>query len=367
MVNEIYKDIRGYEGYYQVSNFGNVRSLDREVIRSDGKYNFHRGKILKLSDNGSGYLVAQLCKDAVVRGFLVHRLVASEFIPNAENLPVVNHKDGNTKNNKIDNLEWGTQSYNIIHGLSLHPRITDRTNLMKAISKEVYCPETNTTYRSITEASYILKVSADYIHSAMLWRGEKVSTATNGEKYRFFSSKQVYEDLSFLDKREFTHFENGRNCLEISTEKVYQSLPQFCKATDSSDSTVRESIINLHGYIPKLDMMLIDIGYAKSFFISEEDKVCLLNRGRIAAIRKRANRFVICETTGKIYPNPSTASLMLGLPISCVSEVLSNGGYYKKLNLNFSFIDSSKIKDSEILNMFPHFKKVFMSASGGRR
>ena len=367
MVNEIYKDIRGYEGYYQVSNFGNVRSLDREVIRSDGQYNFHRGKILKLSDNGSGYLVAQLCKDAFVRGYLVHRLVASEFIPNEGNLPVVNHKDGDTKNNKIDNLEWCTQSYNIIHGLALHPRFTDRTNLMKAISKEIYCPETDTTYKSITEASRILKVSVDYIHSAMLWQGEKVSTATNGEKYRFFSSKQLYEDLSIPEKRTFTQFENGRNCLEVRTEKVYQSLPQFCKATDSNDSTVRGSILDLNGYIPKLDMMLIDIGYEKSFSISEEDKRCLLNKGRIYAIRKRANRFVICETTGQIYPNPSTASLMLGLPKSCVSEVLSNGGYYKKLNLKFSFIDGSKISDSKILNMFPHFKKVFMSASGGRR
>lgn len=245
--------------------------------------------------------------------------------------------------------------------------MTDRTNLMKAISKEVYCPETNTTYRSITEASRILKVSEDYIHSAMLWQGEKVSTATNGKKYRFFSSKQVYQDLSVLENREFKQFENGRNCLEIRTEKVYQSLPQFCESTDSSDSTVRESIINLNGYIPKLDMMLIDIGYEKSFFISEEDKTRLLNQGRINAIRKRANRFVICETTREIYPNPYAASFMLGLPVCCISEVLSNGGYYKKLNLNFSFIDSSKISDSEVLNMFPHFKKVFMSASGGRK
>ena len=367
MVNEIYKDIRGYEGYYQVSNFGNVRSLDREVIGSDGQYHFHRGKLLKLSDNGSGYLVAQLCKDAVVRGYLVHRLVASEFIPNEENLPVVNHKDRDTKNNKIDNLEWCTQSYNIIHGLALHPRFTDRTNLMKAISKEVYCPETDTTYTSITEASRLLKVSSDYIHSAMLWQGEKVSTATNGKKYRFFSSKKEYEYLSMLNKRDFKQFENGRNCFEVRTEEVYQSLPQFCKATYSSESTVRDNLISLHGYIPKLDMMLIDIGYETKFFISEEDKKRLLDSGRIHAIRKRANRFVICETTGEIYPNPSSASLMLGLPISCVSEVLSNGGYYKKLNLKFSFIDNSNISDSEILNMFPHFKKVFMCASGGRR
>lgn len=367
MVNETYKDIKGYEGYYQVSNFGNVRSLDREVIRSDGNFQFHHGKILKLSDNGSGYLVAQLCKDSVVKGYLVHRLVASEFIPNRENLPVVNHKDGNTKNNKTNNLEWCTQSYNIIHGLSLHPRTTDRTNLMKAISKEVYCPETDTTYKSITEASRILKVSSDYIRSAILWRGKKARTATNGSKYRFFSSKKEYEKLFLEETEEFMQFENGRNCIEVRTGKVYQSLHDFCSATDSSESTVRGSIINLRGYVPKLDMMLIDIGYEKTFYISEEDKKCILNRGRINAIRKRANRFVVCETTGEIYPNPSAASLMLGLPISCVSEVMSNGGHYKKLDLKFSFIDSSKIADSEILNMFPHFKKVFMSSSGGRK
>lgn len=112
-VVEEWKDIVGYEGSYQVSNMGRVRSLDRYVDASYGSKQIRYGKILKTALMPNGYLAIRLCKDAKYKSFYVHRLVASAFIPNPANLPEVNHKDRNTQNAAASNLEWCTRAYNV--------------------------------------------------------------------------------------------------------------------------------------------------------------------------------------------------------------------------------------------------------------
>lgn len=110
---ETWKEIKGYEGIYEVSNQGRVRSLDRHTT---GKRNrIIKGKVLSQVENFFGYCIVYLCKDGKQKPTRVHRLVAEAFIPNPENKPVVNHKDGNPKNNIIQNLEWCTQAENIQH------------------------------------------------------------------------------------------------------------------------------------------------------------------------------------------------------------------------------------------------------------
>ena len=102
MKGEIWKDIEGYEGLYQVSNLGRVKSL-----------NYHRtGKEGILEGYGNDYLQVNLCKDGNREQPLVHVLVATAFIENPDNLPEVNHKDENKYNNCMDNLEWCSHSYN---------------------------------------------------------------------------------------------------------------------------------------------------------------------------------------------------------------------------------------------------------------
>lgn len=104
---EIWKNIEGYPNY-QVSNFGNVRSL-----------NYHRegeSKILKTSLNHKGYQLVSLYKNNKRKTFQVHRLVAQAFIQNPDNLPQVNHKDENKQNNCVDNLEWCDVKYNCNYG-----------------------------------------------------------------------------------------------------------------------------------------------------------------------------------------------------------------------------------------------------------
>lgn len=105
---EEWRDIKGYEGKYQVSNEGRVRSLDRIGIRG---YNY-KGKILKSRPNKRGYMWVVL----EGKNYSVHRLVAETFISNPNNYPIINHKDENTSNNCIDNLEWCTNEYNINYG-----------------------------------------------------------------------------------------------------------------------------------------------------------------------------------------------------------------------------------------------------------
>lgn len=94
---EEFRDIPGYEGLYEVSNLGRVR---------------RDGKILKLTKNAKGYFYLNLCKNGIVRKFLVHRLVALAFLPNPQNLPMINLKDEDKTNNAVSNLEWCTVQYN---------------------------------------------------------------------------------------------------------------------------------------------------------------------------------------------------------------------------------------------------------------
>lgn len=113
--NEIWKDIKGYEGYYQISSFGRVRGLDRYVKQGDRTIML-KSKILKPRYDSGKYLRVILTKNAIAKGFSIHRLVAQHFIPNPDNLPEVNHKDEKKENNNVDNLEWCTSKYNTNYG-----------------------------------------------------------------------------------------------------------------------------------------------------------------------------------------------------------------------------------------------------------
>ena len=116
MNKEIWKDIKGYEGLYQVSNLGNVRSLNHYA--SNGIKNIlYKGRILKQTKHKkTGYLLTTLCKNNKHKTVLSHKLVAEAFIPNIYNLPCINHKDENKHNNRVDNLEWCTHKYNNNYG-----------------------------------------------------------------------------------------------------------------------------------------------------------------------------------------------------------------------------------------------------------
>lgn len=121
---EEWRDIQGYEGLYQVSNLGRVKSLERKV---KGGWNNTRTvgeRILKPCVNVEGYPKVSLCKEGAIRRFPIHRIVAQAFIPNPDGKPEINHIDGCKENNSVSNLEWVTRSENELHAwrTGLKPR-----------------------------------------------------------------------------------------------------------------------------------------------------------------------------------------------------------------------------------------------------
>lgn len=108
-MEEKWRDIRGYEGLYQVSNLGNVKSFNNRIKHKNPM-------ILKQTiDRKNGYLTVSLSRNGKKKVYRVHKLVASIFIDNSNSYPVINHKDGNKLNNCVNNLEWCTYKQNIIH------------------------------------------------------------------------------------------------------------------------------------------------------------------------------------------------------------------------------------------------------------
>lgn len=114
-MEEIWKDIPRYEGYYQASNTGRYRSIDREVLRSDGKRMHIRGKELKLTKGLDDYAVMLLTRNSKTHPILAHRVIAQLFLPDFDATLTVNHKDGNKFNNSVDNLEMMTLIENLHH------------------------------------------------------------------------------------------------------------------------------------------------------------------------------------------------------------------------------------------------------------
>lgn len=117
MVEEVWKDIEGFEGAYQVSSYGNVKSLERYVPMQDRMYH-KKEKMLKQNTLKQGYKAVALCKDSKIYPFTVHRLVAIAFIPNPDKKPIVDHIDTDAGNNNVENLRWVTQEENCNNPLS---------------------------------------------------------------------------------------------------------------------------------------------------------------------------------------------------------------------------------------------------------
>lgn len=118
-MKEIWIDIKGYENLYQISNYGNVKSLERTIKRDNKGNLFVKEKILKPGISGDGYYCVTLSKNGKTKFYKIHRLMALNFFENNGDNLVINHIDGNRLNNKLSNLELCTQSHNIREAMKL--------------------------------------------------------------------------------------------------------------------------------------------------------------------------------------------------------------------------------------------------------
>lgn len=126
--HEIWAPISGWEGLYEVSTCGRVRSLDRVTVSKAGTSRLYKGRVLRIARDKDGYAQVILChKERRVHG-IIHRLMAQTFIPNPDGLPEINHKDEDKTNNEISNLEWCTDKYNVNYGTGLQRRIMAQRN-----------------------------------------------------------------------------------------------------------------------------------------------------------------------------------------------------------------------------------------------
>lgn len=141
-MEEIWKDLKGYEGLYKISSLGKIKSLDRKRYcgHKGSKPQLRKGRILKQHYDYLGYKRVRLSKNSTTKTLTLHRLLAINFIENPYNKPNINHIDGNKSNNSLDNLEWCTQKENSQHafktGLS-KARKGENSNLSKLNENDI--------------------------------------------------------------------------------------------------------------------------------------------------------------------------------------------------------------------------------------
>lgn len=175
-MNEIWKDIKGYEGKYMVSSFGRIKSLQRIVLRSNSIGCLPlKERMIKIIPDPNNYLRAAFCRNGETKTIRIHRLVAESFLPNPFNKPQVNHKDGNRQNNNVENLEWCTQSENMIHANSTGLKKV-ASGSSHAYSRPVIDLNTGVFYDSVTDLAKLLCMPAPTLRD---WLNGKTNKGNN--------------------------------------------------------------------------------------------------------------------------------------------------------------------------------------------
>ena len=228
--DEEWRDVVGFEGFYQVSNLGRVKSLDRTTC--DGKQ--LKGRII--APVGTRYLSANLWMNGKSYNKMVHRIVGEAFVSNPDNLLEINHKDKNTTNNRADNLEWVTSSDNHNHGVSTRKSYSYR--------KKVKCLETDEVFDSISAAGRSVNADATQIVESI-----QANRCCKGKTFVYADSipenPQKYMDDAHAKYQSFhkrPNMKNARKVECIETGRVFDSIASAASFYKCDTATISNRI-----------------------------------------------------------------------------------------------------------------------------
>ena len=241
MDEEIWKEIKGYEGRYLVSNLGRVRGYPRWVEQPHGGKRYIDGHILAQRLSGNGYMSIRLIgADGKNKTFSTHRLVAMNFIDNPNNLPCVNHKDENKLNNAASNLEWCTYKENINYGTCIKRRDEKRQYRVEMIDSTTL--KVLKTFESIKIASEETGISERQI--AVVCAKSKNVYRAGGYLWRYADESVRQKKCVNAELRTLPRYYN-RGCpvekLDKNTNEVlevFSNMTEACKAMNVSSSTI---------------------------------------------------------------------------------------------------------------------------------
>lgn len=242
MAEEIWKDIRGYEGYYQVSTFGNVRSLDRTVISKLGIPKKIKGKMKSQICDESGYKTVTLYKDNKEWIVSVHRLVLMTFDPDANSDTLqVNHIDRNPSNNHISNLEWVTPQENSRYSARTNPNFNKRPKSfyvkMGSHGKQVRCVNDGKVHDSAVEAANYYGISVNCVYNRC-----KDGKTVNGFSFEYVDKDYYKRKHTSLIDPSLPGSHKARPVKCIETGQIYPSRTQAANDLKISRASVVDSL-----------------------------------------------------------------------------------------------------------------------------
>ena len=197
MEKEIWKDIEGFEGRYQVSNLGNVKSLNY------GNHGYAKNLVPKV--NNQGYKWVELIKGETKKCLLIHRLVALAFVSNPNNYPIINHKDENPLNCKAENLEWCTVGYNNKYSRDRHPerfikqiKRKRKKNKARVYTKRGAYKPKNIFIAQLTMNKNIIRIWNDYaeIRRVLNYNGTSLKECCEGKRKTAYGYKWEFAEQS---------------------------------------------------------------------------------------------------------------------------------------------------------------------------